>query len=69
MTRERINQDVFETSHNLDFKRIPWTDQRVLELVIEQVNLALEEAAKAIDGSSMLEYHPAEKVRALKVTP
>lgn len=47
MTKEQIEKDVYETSHNLDFKYIPWSDSKVVRVVIQQHDAALEEAIDA----------------------
>lgn len=48
MTKDEAEQKIFEESHNLDFQFIPWSNEKVLRLVLdvlEQVNIAQGEIA------------------------
>jgi hypothetical protein len=53
MTKKEIQIDIAEWSHNLDYKFLPWSNEKVLQLVINYTNGAFEDAAKAVETESL----------------
>jgi len=66
MTREDLERDIYEESHNLDFQFIPWSNKKVVRLIIEKVYQALEEAAKHVAEASGNTF-ASDRIRALKI--
>jgi hypothetical protein len=67
MTRKDLEQAVYEESHNGDFQFVPWSNACVINFTIQQINLALEEAAKEIEGTPYANSAGPRLIRALKI--
>lgn len=63
MTKEQIEMDVYETSHNLDFQYMPWSDKQVAQIIVENINRALTEA----EDVAALEMGKGNHIRATDV--
>ena len=67
MTRAEIEKDIFEESHNLDYQFIPWSNKKVVNVVIRQVNAVIEQIANELSMSPRMAADMAREIRALKV--
>ncbi len=64
-SEQKLEQEIFEESHNLDFQFVPWSNDKVRRVVIEQVNKALAKRDE-IDADFLQAERDASYVLGLK---